>query len=83
MLRLLEGALLLLIPFMVYATWRAAASDGGPSVRVLATTGATVALLLGLLFWHAYADRLPSGGVYVPPRIEDGRILPATSAEPK
>lgn len=76
MYRLLE-VILALAPFAAYAAWRYTAADGGPPTSALIASGMGLALLLLALAWLAAEDRLPPGEVYVPPHIQDGRIVPA------
>ncbi len=74
MLRLLEVGLFVL-PFAVFGLWRLA-GGGAPSPALV---GGTVGLLLvfaAALVWFSLHDTLPPGQRYIPPRTEDGRIVP-------
>jgi hypothetical protein len=79
MLRLVELALFL-APFVVFAVWRFAAMEGGPSVRVVVGAACVLALLAGTLIWLSQDDALPPGVSYQPPRLEDGKIISAHGA---
>ena len=79
MLRLVELALFL-APFVVFAVWRFAAMEGGPSVRVVVGAACVLALLAGTLIWLSQDDALPPGVSYQPPRLEDGKIIYAHGA---
>jgi hypothetical protein len=74
MLRLVELALFL-SPFVFFAIWRAAGTDGGPSVRVVAAAACVLLLLAGVLVWLSQDDVLPAGTAYAPARLENGRIV--------
>ena len=80
MYRLLE-IVLALSPFAAYAFWRVSAEEGGPSLPVLIASGLGLVLLIGSLVWFAGEDRLPPGDVYVPPHIENGRVVPAQTQQ--
>jgi hypothetical protein len=74
MLRLVELALFL-APFAAFAAWRLLAWERGPSRQVVIATACAVVLLLGLLIWFSREEALPPGTVYVPPHVEDGRVI--------
>jgi hypothetical protein len=64
-------------PFVIFAAWRLLAPAAGPSPRVLAASAALVLMLLGALLWLHKEGALPPNTAYVPPTLEDGRIVPA------
>ena len=75
MLGLIETGLFL-VPIVIYAIWRISAAEGGPSPRLLIAGAAAVIVLAVTLFWFIRENRMDPGTVYVPPRLEDGRLLP-------
>ncbi len=76
MLRLIETGLFL-VPLAIYAIWRVTAARGGPPPRLLiAGAGATLLLLVSLA-WYVREERMDPNATYVPPRLQDGRLLPA------
>jgi hypothetical protein len=79
MLRLVELTLFL-APFVVFAVWRFAALEGGPSVRVVVGAACVLALLAGTLIWLSQEDALPPGVSYEPPRLQDGKVISAHGA---
>jgi hypothetical protein len=79
MLRLVELALFL-APFVVFAVWRFAAMEGGPSVRVVVGAACVLALLAGSLIWLSRDDALPPGVSYEPARLEDGKVISGRAA---
>ena len=75
MLGVVETALFL-VPIAVYAIWRVTAVQGGPSSRAL-IAGVTAVVILGAsLVWYVRAERIDPTATYIPPRIEDGRLIP-------
>lgn len=74
MFRLVELALFL-TPFVAFVVWRFAAMERGPSMQLVAGTACAVALLIGALVWLSQEDALPPGTLYVPPHLEDGRVV--------
>lgn len=78
MIGLLEIALFL-APFILFAVWRLAAPLLSP-IMVWSAIGA-VAILAGTAGWYMRETRHPKGVIYVPPHIEDGRIVPGHAAE--
>ncbi len=81
MLRLLEVALFLL-PFVALALWRLTAPVGGPSPRFIVLVGVVLVLLAGGMVWFSREHKLPSGAVYVPAELHDGRLVPGRGAAP-
>ena len=77
MIGLLE-VVLFLAPFALFALWRVAAPLL-PPVTLWAAIGAVV-ILAGTGGWYMSEGRFPKGRAYVPPHIEDGRIVPAHQA---
>ncbi|MCS6879157.1 MAG: DUF6111 family protein [Geminicoccaceae bacterium] len=81
MLRIaLVEILLFLAPFALYALWRLLVTKGA---RLLADTPWFLLMVSGLLAACAGLVLLlwlepgaPPGSVYVPPRLEDGRLVP-------
>lgn len=68
---------LLALPFVVFVAWRLMAPNAGPPrVLVIAVT-ATVAVMVGLLLMFWYEEAAPPTALYVPARIEDGRVVPS------
>ena len=74
MLRLVELALFL-TPFAAFVVWRLAAMERGPSMQLVGATACVVVLLIGALVWLSQEEALPPGTVYVPPHVEDGRVV--------
>lgn len=73
---------LLLVPFAVYVIWRYTAAQGGPSLLSLSIGTVAVAILTVALFWYIRTERIDPGAVYVPPRIQDGRLIPGHAVPP-
>ena len=69
--------LLFLAPFAAYALWRRLNPRDEPSdvVLVLAAIGVVLMVAGGLLY--GLSRSMERGATYVPPRLEDGRIVPA------
>ena len=74
MLRLVEVALLL-TPLVGFVVWRWLVPEG-PSPRLLALWAGMLIALAVALFWLSAEDTLPPGAVYVPPRLENGAVVP-------
>ena len=74
MIGLLEVALFL-APFAGFALWRLAGPLMPPMMLWVAI--AAVTILAGTGFWYMREARFAKGIGYVPPHIEDGRIVPA------
>ena len=76
----------ILVPILLYLSWlyfarRKAAASGGapPRLReapwtILVAAGLGV-LIMGLIALGLFAGEEP-GGVYVPPHLEDGKVVP-------
>lgn len=79
MLRLVE-LMLFLAPFAVFALWRFAAFEGGPSVRVVVGAACVLAMLAGILIWLSQEDALPPGASYEPARLQDGKVVSGHAA---
>ena len=75
MLGLIEIALFL-VPLAVYAIWRCTAAQGGPSATALGAGAVAVAMLAGTLLWYTQDSRMAPGTTYVPPQLQDGRLIP-------
>ena len=87
MLRILLQYLLpLLLPFLVYVVYVAVARGRTPGWLgdapwpYLAVAG-VVLMAISLLTWGLMSGA-PTDRVYVPPRFEDGRVVPSTTVEP-
>ena len=87
MLRILLQYLLpLLLPFLVYMVYVAVArgrTPGGLSEAPwphLAIAG-VVLMAASLVAWGLMSGA-PTDRVYIPPRFEDGRVIPSTTVEP-
>lgn len=77
--RILYEVLLFLLPFALYGVyWRLSGGKGGESRRHPWTTLFIVGLVLVIasFFLWAYEDGEPREGTYVPPHVQDGRIVP-------
>jgi hypothetical protein len=86
MLRMLLQYLLpLLLPFLVYAAYVALAQGRLPDWLglndrqwiVLGGTGVAL-IVISLVTWSLLSGS-PPGETYVPPHVEDGRIIPGTT----
>ena len=82
---LLQYLLPLLLPFLVYAAYVALAQGRLPSwldlpPRHWAMLGGTglVLLTISLVTWGVLSGSPPEE-TYIPPRLEDGRIVPGTT----
>lgn len=83
---LIEYVLPLVLPSVLYVIWwqvsgrRTAAAGGTPSLLregpwfwlVLAGLALTAAVLIAVALTHGAGP----GGTYIPPRLEDGRVVP-------
>ncbi len=69
--------LLFLAPFAAYALWRRFNPSDEPSdvVLLLAAVGVVLMVAGGLLYGLSHS--MGREDAYVPPRMEDGRIVPA------
>lgn len=79
MLGLIETGLFL-VPIAVYAVWRLTAAQGGPSARALIAGGISVAILVASLIWYVREERIDPNAAYVPPKLQDGRLIPGHAA---
>ena len=76
MLGLVETSLFL-VPIVLYAVWRINAAQGGPSVRSLIAGALAVAVLAVTLFYFVRDNRIDPSARYIPPAIQNGRLIPA------
>lgn len=79
MLGLIETALFL-VPIAIYAIWRATATQGGPSARALIAGAIAVTILAASLFWYVREERMDPNAAYIPPKLQDGRLIPGHAA---
>jgi hypothetical protein len=79
MLRLVE-LILLFSPLLAFILWRLLAPLGGPSPRVLIAAALALAVVAGTMAWFRHEEAIPTGTDYVPPTLQDGRIVPAHGA---
>jgi len=83
---LLQYLLPLLLPFLLYLVYVAFARGYAPGWigetpwPQLAAAG-LVLLAASLLTWSLMSGA-PTDRVYVPPRLEDGKVIPSTTVEP-
>jgi hypothetical protein len=82
---LLQYLLPLLLPFLLYAAYVALAHGRMPSwlelsSRQWATLGGTglALLIISLVTWGLLSGSPPEE-TYIPPRLEDGRVVPGTT----
>ena len=75
MIRFVE-LLLLFAPLAAFVAWRVWAPGRVPSVGMILAMGAVLAILAGGMVWLRFHDVEPRDSVYVPSRIENGRIVP-------
>ncbi len=81
MLGLIEFSLFL-IPSAIYALWRVTAAQGGPSPRALIAGAVAVCVLALSLFLYIREERMDPNAAYIPPKLQDGRLIPG-HATPK
>ena len=74
--------LLFLAPFAAYALWRRLNPGAEPSSAVVWLGLAGIGLAMAGAVWYGLSVSMEPGTVYVPARMEDGRILPG-HAEPR
>ena len=74
-MRFLEIGLLAL-PFVVFALWRILSPNAGPPKVLVVGLVAGVLPMGVLLLVLRYEDAAPPDAVYVPPRLENGRVVP-------
>lgn len=91
MIRALRYLILFLLPFVLYGVWiliarrRALGHENEPNWRdapLVWLTAAGVVLMLSALFANAILTGEPKGGVYVPPHVEDGQVVPGQVVRP-
>ncbi len=68
-------ALLFLLPLLGYLFWRRANPGVEPGLRLVLAAAAGVVLVLGSLLWFGLSRSLDAG-VYVPPHVQDGVVVP-------
>ena len=78
----LTEVLLFLLPFAVYAVFLLATRNGvllssswSPRILVWLTAIALI-LMIGSFLVLAHFDREPAGSMYVPPHMENGKLIP-------
>jgi hypothetical protein len=81
--QILKYAIPALLPFALYALWlwiarlqQRAGVTGWRDAPWMLLTAAGLVLLVASLFATALLTGSPPEGTYVPPRLEDGRIVP-------
>ena len=74
MIRFVE-LLLLFAPLAAFVAWRVWAPGHVPSVGMILAMGAVLAILAGGMVWLRFHDAEPRDSIYVPSRIENGRIV--------
>ena len=74
--------LLFLAPFAAYALWRRLNPGAEPSPAVVWLGLAGIGLAMAGAVWYGLSVSMEPGTVYVPARMEDGRIVPG-HAEPR
>lgn len=78
MFRILYSVLLpFLTPFFVYwIFWRIVKKTQNPfPIKMLTIIGLFLALIF--LFFFSVSDKAPADSIYVPPKFENGKIVPA------
>ena len=71
----LAEALLFALPFLAYGLWRRLNPGIEPGPRLLLAAALGVACGLGGLWWFGLSRSLEAGR-YVPPHMQDGRMVP-------
>ena len=74
--------LLFLAPFAAYALWRRLNPGAEPGRGVVWLGLAGLGLAMAGAVWYGLSVSMEPGTVYVPARMEDGRIVPG-HAEPR
>ncbi len=75
-------ALLFLVPLLGYLAWRRMNPGVEPGARLVLAAAAGVVLALAGLFWFGLSRSL-EGGVYVPPHMENGQLIPGHTERPQ
>ncbi len=78
----LAEILLFLAPFAAYALWRRLNPGVEPSPAEVCLALAGVGLAMAGAVWYGLSVSMAPDMVYVPARIEDGRVVPG-HAEPR
>ena len=73
--------LLFLAPFAAFALWRRLNPRAEPSPRLVWLALAGVGLAMAGAVWYGLSVSMGPGTVYVPARMEDGRIIPGHAEE--
>lgn len=76
----LAELLLFLLPFALYALWLRLHPGEEPGLRLLLAGAVGVLLVIASLLWFGLSRSLERGA-YVPPHVENGRLVPG-HAEP-
>jgi hypothetical protein len=81
--RILLSVALFLLPFAVYGLywWLTGKEARRHPWSAMIIIG--LVLVVGSLIWWALTQGDPPGGVYVPPHVEDGRIVPGHVEPPR
>lgn len=69
------AAILFALPFGAFVLWRRQNPEGEPSVFLLLLAVLAVAASVGSAAWYGLTRR-EAPGIYVPPTMQDGRIVP-------
>ena len=73
---------LFLTPFLGFAVWRLVFPSPVPPLWLMCGLATAVALMLLTLLWMRHADANKAELGYIPARLIDGRVIPATRAPP-
>ena len=73
--------LLFLIPFLAYMAWRRLNPGVEPGPRLLLAAAVGVVLVLASLLWFGFSRSLEAG-IYVPPHLQDGVMVPGHTERP-
>jgi peptidoglycan/LPS O-acetylase OafA/YrhL len=73
---------LFLLPFFIYALWRRLNPGIEPGPRLLIAFAAGLIFALAAALWYGFSRSMDASDRYVPPRFEDGRLVPG-HAEPR
>lgn len=86
---MLVYTILLLLPFVIFGGWRWIAKGARGHKEIMSDAPVLVLLLLGIslvgvgLFFLASKEQTGIGGIYHPPTIKDGKIIPGHFEVPK